>query len=131
MIDPARSVCFVCSGGKGTEAEINTVMSLWRDMLDSYSPGSEYQTEYLSRKHLENTKKLKQLAAYSENEIKKAKAAKVGANTAVKEIVGNELIQESLGNLLVIFPCMHTFPFLPVSHPIVAHPSVIVKAVIA
>ena len=42
----------------------------WRDMLDRYSPGTEYETEYLSRKHLEEHKELKQVAVYSEGEIK-------------------------------------------------------------
>ena len=63
MIDSVCSVDFVCYGGKQTEAEcvllLDTVMSLWTDMLDSSSPGTEYQTEYLSRKHLEEHKELK------------------------------------------------------------------------
>ena len=70
MIDPVRSVDFMCHGGKQTEAEcvslLHTVMSLWRDMLDRYSPGTEYETEYLSRKHLKEHKELKQVATYSE-----------------------------------------------------------------
>ena len=62
MVDPVRSVDFVCRGGKATEAEcvslLDTVISLWRDTLDRYSPGTDYETEYLSRKHLEEHKEL-------------------------------------------------------------------------
>ena len=108
MVDHVRSVDFVCRGGKATEAEcvslLDTVMSLWRDMLDRYSPGTDYETEYLSRKHLEEHKELKQVAVYSEEEIKKAKAIGKGAKAAVKRVVGNELVVESLGELLVILP---------------------------
>ena len=106
MIDPVRSVDFVCRGGKGTEKDcgslMDTVMSLWRDMLDSYSPGTEYQTEYLSRKHLEEHKELKEVATYSEEKIKEAKAKEEGACAAVKQTVGDELMVESLGDLLVV-----------------------------
>ncbi|XP_062508328.1 uncharacterized protein LOC134184604 [Corticium candelabrum] len=106
MIDPVRSVDFVCRGGKQTEAEcvslLDTVMSLWRDMLDSYSPGTEYQTEYLSRKHLKEHKELKQVATYSQKEIDEAKAKQEGAHAAVKQVVGDELMVESLGDLLVV-----------------------------
>ena len=108
MIDPVRSVDFVCRGGKGTEAEcvslLDTVMSLWRDMLDSYSPGTEYQTEYLCRKHLEEHKELKQVITYSEKEIDDAKAKEEGVHAAVKQVVGDELMVESLGDLLVLHP---------------------------
>ena len=106
MIDPVRSVDFVCRGGKQTEAEcvllLDTVMSLWRDMLDSYSPGTEYQTEYLSRKHLEEHKQLKQVVTYSQKEINEAKAKEEGAHAAVKQVVGDELMVESLSDLLVV-----------------------------
>ena len=111
MVDPVRSVDFVCRGGKATEAEcvslLNTVMSLWRDMLDRYSPGTDYETEYLSRKHLEEHKELKQVAVYSEEEIKEAKATGEGANAAVKQVVGDERVVESLGDLLVV-PTEHS-----------------------
>ncbi|XP_062499994.1 uncharacterized protein LOC134177236 isoform X2 [Corticium candelabrum] len=111
MVDPVRSVDFVCRGGKATEAEcvslLNTVMSLWRDMLDRYSPGTEYETGYLSRKHLEEHKELKQVAVYSEEEIKEAKATGEGANAAVKQVVGDERVVESLGDLLVV-PTEHS-----------------------
>ena len=114
MIDPVRSVDFVCRGGKQTEVEcvslLDTVMSLWRDMLDSYSPGTEYQTEYLSRKHLEEHKELKHVATYSEEKIKEAKAKEEGADAAVKQVVGNELMVESLGDLLVIQPISQSAP---------------------
>ncbi|XP_062505761.1 death-associated protein kinase 1-like isoform X2 [Corticium candelabrum] len=104
MIDPVRSVDFVCRGGKQTEAEcvllLDTVMSLWRDMLDSYSPGTEYQTEYLSRKHLEEHKQLKQVVTYSQKEINEAQEE--GAHAAVKQVVGDELMVESLNDLLVV-----------------------------
>ena len=106
MIDPVRSVDFVCRGGMGTEAEcvslLGTVMSLWRDMLDSYSPGTEYQTEYLSRKHLEEHRELKQVATFSEEDIKKAKMKNKGADTVVSKWVCDEQIVESLGDLLVV-----------------------------
>ena len=114
MIDPVRSVDFVCRGGKQTEAEcvslLYTVMSLWRDMLDSYSPCTEYQTEYLSRKHLEEHKELKQVATYSQKEIDEAKAKEEGAHAAVKQVVGDELIVESLGDLLVVKPISQSAP---------------------
>ena len=111
MVDPVRSVDFVCRGGKATEAEcvslLDTVMSLWRDMLDRYSPGTEYKTEYLSRKHLKEHKELKQVAVYAEEEIKEAKATGEGANAAVKQVVGDERVVESLGDLLVV-PTEHS-----------------------
>ena len=125
MVDPVRSVDFVCRGGKATEVKcvclIDTVMSLWRDMLDRYSPGTEYETEYLSRKHLEEHKELKQVAVYSEEEIKEAKATGKGANAAVKQVVGDERVVESLGDLLVILPSKQATPLSP---------SPVVKAVI-
>ena len=106
MVDPVRSVDFVCRGGKATEAKcvslLDTVMSLWRDALDRYSPGTDYETEYLSRKHLEEHKELKQVAVYSEEEIKEAKATGKGANAAVKQVVGDERVVESLGDLVVV-----------------------------
>ena len=106
MIDPVRSVDFVCRGGTGTEAEcvslLDTVMSLWRDMLDSYSPGTEYQTEYLSRKHLEEHKELKQVATFSEEKIKEAKMKNKGADAVVSKWFLDEQIVESLGDLLVV-----------------------------
>ncbi|XP_062506502.1 death-associated protein kinase 1-like isoform X3 [Corticium candelabrum] len=106
MIDPVRSVDFVCRGGNQTEGEcislLDTVMSLWRDMLDSYSPFTKYQTEYLSRKHLEEHKELKQVTTYSEEKIKEAKAKEEGACAAVKQTVGDKLMVESLGDLLVV-----------------------------
>ena len=105
MVDPVRSVDFVCRGGKATEAKcvslLDTVMSLWRDTLDRYSPGTDYETEYLSRKHLEEHKELKQVAVYSEEEIKEAKATGKGAKAAVKQVVGVERVVESLGDLLL------------------------------
>ena len=125
MVDPVRSVDFVCRGGKATEAEcvslLDTVMSLWRDMLDRYSPGTEYETEYLSRKHLEEHKELKQVATYSEEEIKKAKAKTKGPFTVVTKIVGDKLVEDSLGDLLVILPFKQATPLFP---------SPVVKAVI-
>ncbi|XP_062499640.1 uncharacterized protein LOC134176960 isoform X2 [Corticium candelabrum] len=106
MVDPVRSVNFVCRGGKATEGRcvslLDIVMSLWRDMLDRYSPGTDYETEYLSRKHLEEHKELKQVAVYSEEEIKEAKATGKGAKAAVKQVVGDERVVESLGDLLVV-----------------------------
>ena len=111
MVDPVCSVDFVCRGGKATEVEcvslLDTVMSLWRDMLDRYSPGTEYETGYLSRKHLEEHKELKQVAVYSEEEIKEAKATGEGANAAVKQVVGDERVVESLSDLLVV-PTEHS-----------------------
>ena len=125
MVDPVRSVDFVCRGGKATEAEcislLDTVMSLWRDTLDRYSPGTEYETEYLSRKHLEEHKELKQVAVYSEEEIKEAKAKNKGPDTAVTQVVGNERVVESLGDLLVVLPSKQATPLSP---------SPVVKAVI-
>ena len=125
MVDPVRSVDFVCCGGKATEVKcvslIDTVMSLWRDMLDRYSPDTEYETEYLSRKHLEEHKELKQVAVYSEEEIKEAKATGKGAIAAVKQVVGDERVVESLGDLLVILPSKQATPLSP---------SPVVKAVI-
>ena len=106
MVDLVRSVDFVCCGGKGTEANcislLDTVMSLWRDMLDRYSSGTEYETEYLSRKHLEKHKELKQVAVYSEEEFKEAKATGEGANATVKQVVGDERVVEKLGDLLFV-----------------------------
>ena len=125
MVDPVRSVDFLCRGGKATEAEcvslLDTVMSLWRDMLDRYSPGTDYETEYLSRKHLEEHKELKQVAVYSEEEIKEAKATGKAAKAAVKQVVGDERVVESLGNLLVILPSKQATPLSP---------SPVIKAVI-
>ena len=125
MVDPVCSVDFVCRGGKATEAEcvslIDTVMSLWRDMLDRYSPGTEYETEYLSRKHLEEHKELKQVAVYSEEEIKEAKATGKEAKAAVKQVVGDERVVESLADLLVLLPSKQATPLSP---------SPVVKAVI-
>ena len=112
MVDPVRSVDFVCRGGKATEAEcvslLDTVMSLWRDMLDRYSPGTEYQTEYLSRKHLEEYKELKQVAAFSQKKIEEAKATGIGAHAIVTQIVGDKEIVETLGELLVHAPSEQT-----------------------
>ena len=117
MVDPVRSVDFVCHGGKATEAEcvslLDTVMSLWRDMLDRYSPGTEYETEYLSRKHLEEHKELKQVATYSEEEMKEAKAKTKGPLTVVTKIVGGKLVEDSLGDLLVILPSKQATPLSP------------------
>ena len=105
MVDPVRSVDFVCRGGEATEVEcislLDTVMSLWRDMLETYSPGTDYETKYLSRKHLEEHKELKQVAVYSKKEIKEAKVTGKGAKAAVKQVVGDELVVESLGDLLL------------------------------
>ena len=105
MVDPVRSVDFVCRGGEATEVEcvslLDTVMSLWRDVLDRYSPGTDYETEYLSRKHLEEHKELKQVAVYSEEEIKEAKAKNKGPHTVVTQLVGVERVVESLGDLLL------------------------------
>ena len=129
MIDPVRSVDFVCRGGKQTEAEcvslLDTVMSLWRDMLDSYSPGTEYQTEYLSRKHLEEHKELKQVVAYSQKEIDEAKAKEEGACAAVKQVVGDELMVESLGDLLVVPSSAARMP----TTTVVVHPTAVVAVV--
>ena len=106
MVDPVRSVDFVCRGGMATEAKcislLDTVMSLWRDTLDRYSPGTDYETEYLSRKHLEEHKELKQVAVYAEEKIQKAVATGEGANAVVKQVVGDERVVESLGDLLVV-----------------------------
>ena len=111
MVDPVRSVDFVCRGGKATEVKcislLDTVMSLWRDMLDRYSPGTEYGTEYLSRKHLEEHKELKQVTAYAEEKIQKAVATGEGAKAAVKRVVGDDEVVESLGDLLVV-PTEHS-----------------------
>ena len=117
MVDPVRSVDFVCRGGKATEAAcvslLDTVMSLWRDMLDRYSPGTEYETEYLSRKHLEVHKELKQVATYSEEEMKEAKAKTKGPLTVVTKIVADKLVEDSLGDLLVILPSKQATPLSP------------------
>ena len=125
MVDPVRSVDFVCRGGKATQAEcvslLDTVMSLWRDMLDRYSPGTEYETEYLHSKHLEEHKELKQVAAYSEEEIKEAKTKNKGPLTVVKKIIGDKLVEDNLGDLLVILPSKQATPLSP---------SPVVKAVI-
>ena len=125
MVDPVRSVDFVCRGGEATEVEciclLDTVMSLWRDTLDRYSPGTDYETEYLSRKHLEEHKELKQVAVYSEEEIKEAKAKNKGPHTVVTQLVGDERVVESLGDLLVILPSKQATPLSP---------SPVVKAVI-
>ena len=106
IVDLVRSVDFVCRGGKGTEAEcvslLDTVMSLWSDMLDRYSPGTKHQTEYLSRKHLEEHRELTQVAVYSDQQIEGAKQTGEGANAAVKQVVGDERVVESLGDLLVV-----------------------------
>ena len=111
MVDPVRSVDFVCRGGKETEVKcislLDTVMSLWRDMLDRYSPGTEYETEYLSRKHLEEHRELKQVAAYAEEKIQKAVATGEGANAVVRQVVGDDEVVESLGDLLVV-PTEHS-----------------------
>ncbi|XP_062499902.1 uncharacterized protein LOC134177167 isoform X2 [Corticium candelabrum] len=93
----------------------------WRDMLDRYSPGTEYETEYLSRKHLEEHKELKQVAVYSEEEIKEAKATGKEAKAAVKQVVGDERVVESLADLLVLLPSKQATPLSP---------SPVVKAVI-
>ena len=118
-----RSVDFACRGGKATELKcvslLDTVMSLWRDMLDRYSPGTEYETEYLSRKHLEEHIELKQVAVYTEEKIQEAKATTKGANAAVKQVVGDDLMVESLDDLLVILP----------SNAVVVQPSAVVEAV--
>ena len=125
MVDPVRSVDFVCRGGKGTEATcislLDTVMSLWRDMLDKYSPGTEHKTEYLHRKHLEEHKELKQVAAYSEEEIEEAKAKNKGPCTVVTIVDGDKLVEDNLGDLLVILPSQQATPLSP---------SPVVKAVI-
>ncbi|XP_062505696.1 uncharacterized protein LOC134182316 isoform X2 [Corticium candelabrum] len=125
MVDPVRSVDFVCRGGEATEVEcislLDTVMSLWRDTLDRYSPGTDYETEYLSRKHLEEHKEQKQVAVYSEEEIKEAKAKNKGPHTVVTQLVGDERVVESLGDLLVILPSKQASPLSP---------SPVVKAVI-
>ncbi|XP_062499437.1 death-associated protein kinase 1-like isoform X2 [Corticium candelabrum] len=117
MVDSVRSVDFVCRGGNATEAEcvslLDTVMSLWRDMLDRYSPGTEYKTEYLSRKHLQEHKELKKVAVYSEKEIEDAIKTKTGANAAVRQVVGDERVVESLGDLLVILPSKQATPLSP------------------
>ena len=114
MIDPVRSVDFVCRGGKQTEAEcvslLDTVMSLWRDMLDRYSPGTEYQTEYLSRHHLEEHKELKQVITYSQMDIDAAKAKEEGALAAVKQVVDDKLMVESLDDLFVVQPISQSAP---------------------
>ena len=129
MIDPVRSVDFVCRGGKGTEKDcgslLDTVMSLWRDTLDSYSPGTEYQTEYLSRKHLEEHKQLKHVATYCEKKIKEAMAKEEGACAAVKQVVGDELMVESLGDLLVVPSSAARMP----TTTVVVHPTAVVAAV--
>ncbi|XP_062504553.1 uncharacterized protein LOC134181313 [Corticium candelabrum] len=108
MVDPVRSVDFVCCGVKAAEVKcvlvLDTVMSLWRAVLDRYSPGTEYETEYLSRKHLEEHKELKQVATYSEAKITEAKATGEGPMAPVKQVVGDELMIESLGDLLVVRP---------------------------
>ena len=125
MVDPVRSVDFVCRGGKATEAEcvslLDTVMSLWRDMLYRYSQCTEYETEYLSRKHLEEHKELKEVAVYSEKEIKEAKAKNKGPRTVVTQVVGDELVEDSLADLLVI---------LSSKQATALSPSPVVKAVI-
>ena len=104
MIDPVRSVDFVCRGGTGTEEEcvslLDTVMSYWRDILDSYSPSTKYQTEYLSRKHLEEHKELKQVATFSEEEIEEAKMKNKGADAVASKWFLDEQIVESLDDLL-------------------------------
>ena len=117
MVDPVCSVDFLCRGGKATEAEcvslLDTVMSLWRDMLDRYSQGTEYETEYLSRKHLEEHKELKEVAVYSEEEIKEAKAKNKGPRTVVTQVVGDELVEDSLADLLVILLSRQAIPLSP------------------
>ncbi|XP_062499311.1 uncharacterized protein LOC134176668 isoform X6 [Corticium candelabrum] len=128
MVDHVRSVDFVCRGGKATELEcvslLDTVMSLWRDMLDRYSPGTEYETEYLSRKHLEEHIELKEVAFYTEEKIQEAKATSKGANAAVKQVVSDDLMVESLGDLLVILPSNRML-----TTAVVVHPSAVVEAV--
>ena len=103
MIDFPPSVNFVCRGGKGSEnrcvSELQNAMSLWKDMS-----GTEYQTEYLSKQHLVEHKEMKQVVTYSEKDIEEAKATGEGANAIAPQVVGDKLMIETLGDLLVILP---------------------------
>ena len=75
MIDPLRAVDFVARGEKGSESDclslLNDVMTVWTDVVEKYSPGTEYKMAYLSRKHL--TEHNNRPAAYSEEEVENAK----------------------------------------------------------
>jgi hypothetical protein len=118
MIDPLKAVDFVARGGKGSGSEcwsmLQDVMAEWRDIVEKYSPGTEYEMAYLSRKHL--IQHSDQPATYSKEEVEKAQ--KIGASSVVAHDTN---LAESLEELMV-FPPGARFATKPaIFHAVLAH----------
>ena len=72
MIDPLRAVDFIARGRPGSESLclslLNDVKKVWANTVEEHSPGTKYETGYLSRKHLSEHRE--DTAVYSESEVK-------------------------------------------------------------
>jgi death-associated protein kinase len=102
MVDPLRAVDIVARGPEGSELQckslLDHVANLWKDTIEKHSPGTKYETEYLSRKHLSEHRE--QILVYKEEEIIEAKTR--GPSAVVKGRIGSEELVESLQDLLVL-----------------------------
>jgi GTPase SAR1 family protein len=101
MRDHLKAIDFVARGGVGSESEclslVHDVMRDWRDIVDKYSPGTEYKMAYLSRKHL--IEHVDPPALYTEEDVENAKM--IGPSRFVAHDFN---LAETLTDLMVSLP---------------------------
>jgi hypothetical protein len=118
MIDPLKAVDFVARGGKGSGSEcwsmLQNVMAEWREIVEKYSPGTEYEMAYLSRKHL--IQHSDQPATYSKEEVEKAQ--EIGPSSVVAHDIN---LAETLEDLMVFPPGQRSFTKPAIVRAVLAH----------
>lgn len=96
-----REVDFIVRGREGSQSDclsfLQAVMGLWNDIMLQHSPGTELETCYLSKAHIEAHRE--NPAAYSEKEVQEASAR--GPNALVRVSIEDDDISDSLKDLLV------------------------------
>jgi hypothetical protein len=102
MVDPLRAVDIVARCGEGSESQclslLGEVAKVWAKTVRQHSPGSKYETGYLSRKQLSEHRD--KVECYSESDVNEVSIR--GPTAAVRKVIGDEELVESLQDLMVL-----------------------------
>ena len=102
-VDSLRAVDFIARGREGSESHclslLDDVTKVWAHTVKEHSPGTNYETGYMSRKHL--CEHRENIAVYLQSEVNEVIAR--GPTAAVRKIIGREHLVENLQDLMV-FP---------------------------
>lgn len=104
MTKPLGAVDFVVRGSQGSESEcfslLKDTLSLWTEVVEDYSAGTEYETRYLSKQLLfEHRVKMD---SYTEEQVKQATAQ--GHGGLIQYATDDENFTEAVSDLMVFPP---------------------------